>query len=214
MRIHSRWLAAAGVLIAALALGDGTPRQPEASGRPELEYLKVVNRAAPAHDPQLLFLLMAQYTNAGRQREGAEFLSLLTQEFAPRLTDGQKALYLAATALLRAQAAAEVSLLGRIQWVRETVAMLDEAKRLSHDEVFVVRWISGVVRAQLPGFFGQRSSAVEDLQWCLEHADTAPHPGWLREVHYRLDALRGGEKPADRPVTLVTPYGEDPSTGH
>ena len=174
--MHGRWLAAAGVLIAALALGDGTPRQPEASGRPELEYLKVVNRAAPPRDPQLLFLLMAQYANAGRQLEGAEFLSSLTQEFAPRLTDGQKSLYLAATALLRAQAAAEVSLFSRIQWVRQTVAMLDEAKQLSHGEIFVVRWISGVVRAQLPGFFGQRSSALEDLQWCLEHADTAPHP--------------------------------------
>src|SRR6267378_1301124 len=218
MRIHTRWLAAAGVagvLIAALVLGESTPRQPEASGRPELEYLKVVNRAAPPRDPQLLFLLMAQYVNAGRQREGAEFLSSLTNEFAPRLTDSQKSLYLAATALLRAQAAAEVSLLNRIQWVRQTVAMLDEAKQLSHGEIFVVRWISGVVRAQLPGFFGQHSSAVEDLQWCLDRADTAPHPGWLREVHYRLDALRGGGEPlADRPITLVTPFGEDPSTGH
>jgi glyoxylase-like metal-dependent hydrolase (beta-lactamase superfamily II) len=218
MRIDTRWLAAAsaaGVLIAALALGNGTPRQPEASGRPELEYLKVVNRAAPPSDPQLLFLLMAQYANAGQQREGAEFLASLTSEFAPRLTDSQKSLYLAATALLRGQAAAEVSLLNRIQWVRQTVAMLDDAKRLSHGEIFVVRWISGVVRAQLPGFFGQRSSAVEDLQWCLEHADRAPHPGWLREVHYRLDALRGGgETLADKPITLVTPFGEDPSTGH
>src|SRR5216684_6573288 len=218
MKIPTRWLIAAsiaGVLHAALALGNDTRQQPEASGRPELEYLKVVNRAAPPRDPQLLFLLMAQYANAGRQREGAEFLSLLTQEFAPQLTDGQKALYLAATALLRAQAAAEVSLLSRIQWVRQTVAMLDEAKRLSHDEVFVVRWISGVVRAQLPAFFGQRNSALEDLQWCLEHADTAPQAGWLREVHYRLDALRGGgEKPAENPITLVTPFGEDPSTGH
>src|SRR6266404_5089024 len=206
MRIHTRWLlaaSAAGALVAALALGNGTRQQPEASGRPELEYLKVVNRAAPPRDPQLLFLLMAQYANAGRQLEGAEFLSSLTDEFAPRLTDGQKSLYLAATALLRAQAAAEVSLLSRIQWVRQTVAMLDEAKRLSHGEIFVVRWIAGVVRAQLPGFFGQRSSAVEDLQWCLEHADTAPHPGWLREVHYRLDALRdGGEKLADRVFAL------------
>jgi glyoxylase-like metal-dependent hydrolase (beta-lactamase superfamily II) len=218
MKIPTRWLIAAstaGVLLAALALGNDARQQPEASGRPELEYLKVVNRAAPPRDPQLLFLLMAQYANAGRQREGAEFLSLLTQEFAPQLTDGQKALYLAATALLRAQAAAEVSLLSRIQWVRQTVAMLDEAKRLSQDEVFVVRWISGVVRAQLPAFFGQRNSALEDLQWCLEHADTAPHPGWLHEVHYRLDALRGGgEKATDTPITLVTPYGEDPSTGH
>ena len=30
-----------------------------ASPRPELEYLKAVNRVAPPQDPQLLFLLMA-----------------------------------------------------------------------------------------------------------------------------------------------------------
>src|SRR3989442_13318816 len=138
MKIHTRWLLAAstaGVLLAALALGNDTPRRPEASGRPELGYLKVVNRAAPPRDPQLLFLLMAQYSNAGRKREGAEFLASLTNEFAPRLTDSQKSLYLAATALLRAQAAAEVWLLGRIQWVRQTVAWVHQAKQLSHGEM-------------------------------------------------------------------------------
>jgi len=103
--------------------------------------------------------------------------------------------------LLRAQAAAEVSLFSRIQWVRQTVAMLDERSSF-HGEIFVVRWISGVVRAHLPAFFGQHSSAVEDLQCGLEHAGTAPHPGWLHEVHYRLDALRGGgEKATDTPIT-------------
>ena len=30
---------------------------------PELEYSKAVNRVAPPKDPQLLFLLMAQYSN-------------------------------------------------------------------------------------------------------------------------------------------------------
>jgi len=37
MRIHTRWLIAAstaGVLVAALALGNGARQQPEASGRP------------------------------------------------------------------------------------------------------------------------------------------------------------------------------------
>jgi hypothetical protein len=37
------------------------------SGRPELEYLKAVNSVAPPRDPQLLFLLMAEYSNANRQ---------------------------------------------------------------------------------------------------------------------------------------------------
>jgi hypothetical protein len=42
------------------------------SSRPELEYLKAVNSAAPPQDPQLLFLLMGEFANANRQEEGAE----------------------------------------------------------------------------------------------------------------------------------------------
>lgn len=232
MKISTRWLLAGtviSVVLTASALGDDSQPPLAASARPELEYLKVVNRAGPPSDPQLLFLLMGQFANANRQREGAEFFSSLMQQFAPQLTDAQKALYLSATALLRAQAAADVSFLSRIQWVRSTVKMLDEAKQLSGGKVFIVRWISGVVRAQLPGFFAQRENARIDLQWCLEHTDGAPHPGWLREVHYQIASLhKEGENPAlamehlrlsgyksyDKPVTLVTPFGEDPSFGH
>jgi hypothetical protein len=43
--------------------------------RPDLEYLKAVNQAAPPADPQLLFLLMGQYANANLEAEGIEFLS-------------------------------------------------------------------------------------------------------------------------------------------
>src|SRR5260370_26778332 len=64
--------------------------------RPELEYLKAVNSVAPPRDPQLLFLLMAQYSNANLEGEGAEFFSSRLKEFEPRLTDAQKALYLSA----------------------------------------------------------------------------------------------------------------------
>ena len=65
-----------------------------ASRGPELEYLKAVNRVAPPKDPQLLFLLMAQYSNLNLQGEGAEFFSARLKEF--QLTDAQKALYLSA----------------------------------------------------------------------------------------------------------------------
>jgi len=81
---------------------------------PELEYLKAVNSVAPPKDPQLLFLLMAQYSNLNLQGEGAEFLSARFKEFEPQLADPQKALYLSAIALLRAQHASSVSLLHRI----------------------------------------------------------------------------------------------------
>src|SRR4051812_6149598 len=61
---------------------------------PELEYLKAVNSVAPPKDPQLLFLVMAQYSNLNLQGEGAEFLSARLKEFEPRLTDPQRSLYL------------------------------------------------------------------------------------------------------------------------
>jgi glyoxylase-like metal-dependent hydrolase (beta-lactamase superfamily II) len=94
--------------------------------------------------------------------------------------------------------------------------------------------MSGIVYAQLPGFFNQRQEALADLAWCVEHAATAPHPGWLREVYYQLATLHhsdGGvqdarEKEAQRylrqsgytgfgkPITLTTPFAEDPAAGH
>src|ERR1700693_2983441 len=43
------------------------------SGRPQLDYLKAVNSVAPPRDPQVLFLLMAEYSNANLQGEGADF---------------------------------------------------------------------------------------------------------------------------------------------
>src|SRR5262245_40565723 len=99
------------------------------SSRPELEYLRAVNSAAPPQDPQLLFLLMGAFANANQQAEGAEFLSARLNEFAPRLTDAQTALYLSAIGLLRAQRASSVSLFSRIRYVKDTVAMLDKAKK-------------------------------------------------------------------------------------
>jgi len=215
MRKFARKIFAAGaaaLVLAALVL-DKAAALPAASGRPELEYLKVVNRAAPPKDPQLIFLLMGEFANAGRSREGAEFFAAVTRDFAPRLTDTQKALYLSATALLRAQAAPQILLTSRIGWVKQSVAMLDEAQELTRGEVFVTRWISGVVRAQLPGFFGQRARAEQDLQWCLEHAERAPQPGWLPEARDQLAALKSGQK-LEKPITLVTPFGEDFVNGH
>src|SRR5277367_35755 len=149
------------------------------SDRPELEYLKAVNGVAAPRDPQLLFLLMAEYSNADRHGEGAEFFSARLKEFGPRLTDVQKALYLSAIGLLRAQHASSVSLLYRIGYVKDTIAILDQAKQLSDGQVFVVNWIAGVVYTELPSVFRQRKAAQEELAWCAENADKAPHAGWL-----------------------------------
>jgi len=48
-----------------------------------------------------------------------------------------------------------VPLLYRVRYVKETIAILDQAKQLSGGQVFVVNWIAGVVHAQLPGFLHQ-----------------------------------------------------------
>lgn len=219
----------AGIVLGSLAVGkEGTPPAPPMH-LPELEYLKAVNRAGPPKDPQVLFLLMAQYANANRHGEGAEFFSALLKEHEARLSERQKSLYLAAAGLLRAGHANHVPLYKRISWVRDTIAVLEDAKRKSGGDVFVVRWISGVVLAQLPGIFGQGKTALADLEWCVENADKAPHAGWLREVHYQLAALHdrngnqakarehlqaSGYPDFNKAITVTTPFAEDISSGH
>ncbi len=230
-------------LLAVLALGvgflawvgtnrtvrGGANQNQSGSSRPELEYLKAVNGAAPPQDPQLLFLFMGAYANANQQAEGAEFLTARLNEFGPHLTDAQKSLYLSAVGLLRAQHASSVSLLHRIGYVKDTIAMLDQAKRLSGGQIFVVKWISGVVRSQLPSFFHQRRAAQNDLTWCAANIAKAPNIGWLREVDFCLGSLaladgdqvkaqdylrQSGYKSFDKPVVLTTPFSEDPLSGH
>jgi len=207
----------------------GANRTQSGSVRPELEYLKAVNSAAPPKDPQLLFLLMGAYANANQQAQGVEFLSARMNEFGPRLTDAQKSLYLSAIGLLRAQRASSVSLLHRIHYVKDTVTILDQAKRLSSGQIFVVNGISGVVRTQLPGYFHQKQAARDDLTWCVANASKAPDVGWLREVDFRLGKLaladgdkakaqdylrQSGYKSFDKPVALITPFSEDILSGH
>ena len=215
--------------LAAALVGADSPKSASSSQRPNLDYLKAVNLAAPPQDPQLLFLLMGEYANANRQAEGAEFFSARLKEFEPQLTDVQKALYLSAIGLLRARHAQAVPLLHRIAWVNETIAVLDRAKKLSGGQVFVVNWISGTVRAQLPKRFHQRNAAQEGLAWCIQNAEKAPHPGWLREVYYQKAKLasadgqqaqaqdylrRSGYSDLNRSIVLTTPFSEDLNSGH
>jgi glyoxylase-like metal-dependent hydrolase (beta-lactamase superfamily II) len=196
---------------------------------PDLEYLKAVNSTAPPKDPELLFILMTEFANSNLQAEGADFFSARLREFEPQLTAIQKSLYLGISGLLRAQHASSVPLLKRYGYVKETIATLDQAKQLSGGQVFVVNWIAGVVHTELPDYFHQRKAAQEELTWCVEHADKAPHPGWLREVYFHLGKLalndgdttkaqeylrRSGYSDFDRPITLATPFSEDRASGH
>ena len=195
---------------------------------PELAYLKLVNSWRLPADPQLLFLLMGQFANAGRHAEGIEYFQTAMKKFGPTLDDTHRAMYLTAIASLRAGHANEVFLLRRIGWVRDTVAMLDEAKRLTGGEMFIARWMSGVVRAQIPAWFGERDAAMKDLQWCVDHVDRAPHPGWLREAYFHLAALHreradlpeaqrlqtlSGLPAGAKPVVLTTPFAADAASG-
>jgi glyoxylase-like metal-dependent hydrolase (beta-lactamase superfamily II) len=232
MNTTIRWLCAlllVGAWPGSLAAGRDGGSAPTTWPRPELEYFKAVNRAGPPRDPQLLFLLMGQYANANLHRDGIEFFSTLVKEFEPRLSDRQKSLYLGAIGLLRAGHANQVPLLKRSRWVRDTIAMLEEAKRLSGGQVFVVRWMSGVIYTQLPSRFQQREAAIADLTWCIEHANQAPHAGWLREVYYQLATLSrvdgytataqeylrlSGYADFAKPITLTTPFAENLATGH
>ena len=217
-----------GVVDALAAAGASSPSGGPRAPRPELAYLQVVNSQGPVRDPQMLFLLMAEYANANRHREGAEFLDARRKAFDSRLSDPQRSLYLTAIAALRAGAAAQVPLLRRIRWVRETIAMLDQAEKLSGGDIFVVSWISGVVRSQLPARFHQRPKAYRDLEWCLANAAKAPDAGWIRPAALRLAVLYredgdsakaqkflalSGASSFDAPVTL-SPYTEDTATGH
>src|SRR5215510_13030045 len=213
------------VAIAVLRSGD----KPVAKLRnPDLEYLKAVNSTAPPKDPELMFILMTEFANSNLQAEGADFFSARLKEFEPQLTPVQKSLYLGIIGLLRAQNASSVLLLRRYGYVKDTLATLDRAKQLSGGQVFVVNWISGIVHTELPSLFGQRKVAQEELAWCLEHADKAPHPGWLREVYYHLGKLalndgatakaqeylhRSGYADFDHPITLATPFSEDRASG-
>jgi hypothetical protein len=152
----------------ALAAGESGSGSSSASYRPDLDYLKAVNSAAPPRDPELVFLLMAEYSNANLQGEGAEFFEARLKEFDSRLTAAQKALYLSAIGLLRAQHATSISLLHRIAYVKETISILEQAKQLSGGQVFVVNWVAGIVHAELPRQFDQRKAAEAELGWCLE----------------------------------------------
>src|SRR4030095_14346576 len=129
---------------------------------PDLEYLKAINSTEPPQDPQLLFLLLTQYLNANRPGEGAEFFSARLEEFEELLTPVQRSIYLGIVGLLRAQHAASLSLLSRYSYVKETIAMLEQAKQLSEGKVFVVHWIAGIVYTEIPGFFGQREAARDE----------------------------------------------------
>jgi glyoxylase-like metal-dependent hydrolase (beta-lactamase superfamily II) len=228
LRIGGPLLVLLIIVVAAVAL-QSSDKHSAKGHNSNLEYLKAVNSVGPVKEPELLFILMTEFVNSNRQAEGADFFSARLKEFELQLTPVQKSLYLSIVGLLRAQHAHSVSVFRRYGYVKETIAILDQAKQLSGGNVFVVNWIAGIVHTELPSLFGQRKAAQEELAWCLEHADKAPHSAWLREVYYHLGKLalsegdqtkaqdylhRSGYTDFDRPITLATPFSEDRASGH
>ena len=167
---------------------------PSQTYHPELEYLKALHQAGPVQEPQLTTILMQQFMNANQFQDGIEFFESLQQKHESRLNLEQKALYLSALGVLRASSADQVPLLNRIAWVNETIDRLEQARVLTHNDNFLVRWMAAVVYAQLPDRFGKTDTAFTDLQWCVDNIAKAPHSGWLREVFYQLAVLY--KKPA------------------
>ena len=217
------------LIVVATVLLRSTDKRSAKLHSPELEYLKSVNRVAPPRDPELMFILMGEFASSNLQDEGADFFSERLRESEAQLTPVQKSLYLGIIGLLRAQNASRVPLLTRYGYVKDTIATLDQARQMSGGQVFVVNWIAGIVHTELPGYFHQRKAAHEELEWCLEHPDKAPHPAWLREVYFHLGKLalndgdnakaqqylrRSGYPDFDHPITLATPFSEDLVSGH
>src|SRR5438093_13768165 len=86
-----------------VAAGKG--RTGRTYSRPQLEYLKAVNRTMPLKDPQLLFVLMAEFSRVNQKEEGVGCLRRLRGEVDPRFGDPQRALQLRSIMLLRARLA-------------------------------------------------------------------------------------------------------------
>ncbi|HEO66237.1 MAG TPA: MBL fold metallo-hydrolase, partial [Spirochaetes bacterium] len=136
--------------------------------------------------PQIIFLLMAQYLNANQKEAGIQFFTSFIKKYDKQLSPPQKSLYLSALAVLRAIHAPNIPLLSRIEWVEKTIDMLEKAKEYSKNQIYVVRWIRGIIFARLPERFKTAELAIKELNWCMDHISKAPDPGWIRETYYHL----------------------------
>ena len=208
---------------------DSVGRDEPAAYNAELAYLESVVANTPPHDPRLAFLLLAEYLNAGRVHDGVVFFQGVLDTQGARLDDAGRAVYLSCLGILRGRYAGRISLAERIQWVDETITMLKEARELTGNEDYVVRFSIALVYAQLPSDFNKRAQAYHDLRWLVINKARAPEPGLLREVYFQLALLHEGDGETDlaakylaqagydgfdRTAMLLTSFAEDAQTGH
>jgi glyoxylase-like metal-dependent hydrolase (beta-lactamase superfamily II) len=218
-------LLAIGLLVGGCGAASGDSSRTYHS---ELEYFKAVIEAGPVGDHQIIALLLIQYVNANQLKDGIGFFESMLAGPASQRSSQERALYLASLAALRASYADQVFLLRRSGWVNQTIDLLEEAKQMSNNQNFLVRWLTGTVYAQLPERFGKTNAARDDLLWCVDNIAQAPHQGWLREAYYYLGLLAhrnknedearsylrlSGYADFDKTIILTTPYAINAQEG-
>lgn len=194
----------------------------------QLEYLKSIHSSGPVSEPQLIFALALQYLNTNQFEDGIGFFGAFLKDNDPLLSPNQKAFYLSALGLLRGSFADHVPLLRRIDWVNETIDIMETARELTDNKEFLVRWSTGIFYSQIPEFFKKNDTALEDLTWCIENISSAPHRGWLREVYFHLGLIfhkandeeqaqeflkLSGYDSFDKQIILTTPYATNAAKG-
>ena len=188
----------------ALSAGPSTSQAaPSASGPPQaydadFELLKAIMEAGPVGNPLIPLLMMAAYMNINQPEAGAAFFAAGLEKFGDQLPPPLKSIYLGALGQLRAASTPRVPPPQQPAWLAETLRILEEARALSNNEIFVVRWMIAIVYAQLPPALGLREQAFQELSWCAENSSQAPDPGWLREIYFNLALLyRRANEPAE-----------------
>ncbi|MCZ6781560.1 MAG: MBL fold metallo-hydrolase [Nitrospirae bacterium] len=172
----------------------------------DIAFYEVVLSYGPISDPRPILLLTNSYIVANQQEYGISFLERLLRRHQNRMEDETQAVYLSAYALLRATYAERVPVPGRIFWVWDTFDVLDEAKALAPNHP-LVHWSSGLIYAQVPGFFGKRDAALSELLWLVERPELEPNPGFYRDVYRFLSKLYADEGETELAARYLTKSG-------
>ena len=153
-----------------------------------LAYLKQVNQWRPPTDPQLHFLLMGQFANAGRHARGHRpIFEDALKRFGPQLATTRKRNYLLAIASLRAGHANDVFLLKRYRLGarHDGAARRRQAPEHGPPDVRLALDVGsgpGAVARLLP----QATRRSPTCHGALTMSALAPHRDWLREVYSKL----------------------------
>ncbi len=221
------YLSAFLLLTALLIIPQGVRAQ-RRTYKPDLEYFKALMDSAPTDNTNVILGLMSLYSSSRQYEEGIAFYERIIDKFDKQLTDTQEAYYLCALAALRLSNTENIGVLNRYSWANKSVKLLKKANKLTGNDNFIVHWMSGTSYANFPGIMGKKDEAKNNLNWCLDHIDKAPHAGWVREVYYHMGFVyhksgndteakkyldRSGYKSFDKNVYLTTPLAVEKDRG-